>query len=66
MAQDQNFGSKNILRFLMYIALIALCVAAILYMLINAHPREAPKVKEGQPTSHLIGPSHDSALPQHG
>ena len=61
MEKSQELGSKNILRFVMYIALIAVFLFAIFYMLYNAHPREEPKVKESAPSSFLapaIRPGH--------
>ena len=45
MADDPEFCSKHVLNYLMYIALIAVCVAGIVYLLMHARPEIAPQVK---------------------
>lgn len=57
MAKEQSIGGKDMLRFLMYMGIIAICIAALLYMLLNAHPREAPKVKNTGSKSQLSYPA---------
>jgi len=60
MADDtpkQPLGPKQFLRFTFYVAIIALCIGVIFYLLLNARPREIPKIKEAAPKSILVRPS---------
>lgn len=45
MEEEQRFCTRNILQYLMYVALIALCVTGIFYLLMHARPQVAPGVR---------------------
>lgn len=45
MGEEPRFCTKNILQYLMYIALIALCLSGIFYLLMHARPQVEPSVK---------------------
>jgi hypothetical protein len=45
MEQEQSFCTRNVAQYLMYVALIALCVLGIFYLLMHARPQIAPQVK---------------------
>jgi hypothetical protein len=47
MGDDTQFCTRNVLHYLMYIALIALCLTGIVYLLMHARPQIAPQVKQG-------------------
>lgn len=46
MGEETEFCTKNVLHYLMYVALIALCLTGIVYLLMHARPQIAPKVKQ--------------------
>jgi hypothetical protein len=54
---ETSFGGRNIGRFLLYLAIGALCIAAIVYMLLNTRPEVNPKVEHPQGPSMLVLPS---------
>ncbi len=60
MAEETPFSSKHILHYFMYIALIAICMAGILYLLMHARPQIAPSVKHDS-SSQLLRPQLQSA-----
>ncbi len=45
MEEGQRFCTKNVLQYLMYVALIALCLMGIFYLLLHARPQIEPNVK---------------------
>jgi uncharacterized membrane protein YfcA len=53
---ETSFGAKNIGSFLLYLAIGALCIAAIVYMLLNTRPEVNPKVEHPQGPSMLVLP----------
>jgi cytochrome c biogenesis protein ResB len=50
-------GGSDFLRILTDIAIIAICVAAMSYMLFNVHLRKAPKVQDARTKSHQALPA---------
>jgi hypothetical protein len=56
MAEETKFCTSNVLQYLMYVALIALCLSGIVYLLMHARPQIAPQVKHDA-ASRLAPPS---------
>jgi hypothetical protein len=53
----QVFCGRNVGKFMLYLAVIGLCLATILYMLMHAKPSIAPAVKDGSRKSGLSSPT---------
>ena len=49
-----ELGKKNVGQFVLYMVIIALCIVALLWMLINSKPTVAPKIKNGGAQSLLL------------
>ena len=65
MADKNAFCGSNVGKFLLYMAVIVLCIAAILYMLMHAKPSIAPAVKDGGSKSSLQSPVVVPGFPLH-
>ena len=59
MEEETKFCTRNVLQYLMYVALIGLCLSGIVYLLMHARPQITPQVK-GDTHSRLALPSSPS------